>query len=679
MPSLTLVCNKSAKIAYASPGTNYSSDQYAAGVGNGYLLLGFPGAASLGRKAITGVSFGAFVLPRYDQSYDIVTPACLKCFPIESAWTENAVTWNTRPTIETYPAAFETGWSNVAAGMRVTSGKDVTDIELIKTILQYGLAAEVQAMGGSAYDAELARVGTSRAPSGRVPYIVIQYSNNDVKGVITGMSPTSGNYPKTQATKFQWSTGTSGESLVPVTVTNIKFRWRPKGSETYTEINCGTAVSYTIPANTFSTDQVEWQLAATDNYGTVSTTDWKTISTNDVLYTCEIVSPRNEIVNDSGQIPVTFRVNNATGQTPQSLRFDFWNPDAEDWWGWTRQGTEWSGWSVSGVERTFQMGSNLMPRGEVRIRLYVINSEGAAGPMAYSTFTRVAAPNAPSVIVKAVPRAEISWQADGQLAYRVTIDGTIYGPYFGSRNSFISPTLLDDGEHTVSVEAQGQYGLWSAPGTYTFSVENAPPAETLELAASFDMDAVLTMTRFWPEAPLYFVYRDSVKIAETADAQYVDRLSLGEHSYQVKAVFPDGNYLASNTVSGVTVCESMAVAPAAGGDWLMLRTSASSDRTESFTFSKTHSLRHFLGATYPLLEESRFADLSGSYEAAFMDKQMADRFWSLRGKVVILKSRGEVMVGLLANVRKAVSNFLYSYSFELQRIDWEGLSDDPTA
>lgn len=679
MPSLTLTCNKSAKIVYTSPSTNYSSDQYASGLSVGTLLMGFPSASSIGHKAVTGMSFGAFVIPRYDQSRDIITPAYLKCFAIRGAWTENSVTWNTRPTIDSYPTVFETGWSNVAAGMTVTSGESITDIALIKTILQYGLAAEVEAMGGAAYDANLAQVGTRRAPSGRIPYIAIQYSSEDVKGGISGMSPTSGNYPKTQATKFQWSVGTTGSSLVSVYVTNIKFRWRPLGTEAYTEIDCGTDLSYTVPANTFTTDQIQWQLETTDNFGAVSTTSWKTITTNDVLYTCEIVSPRNEIVYDTDGILVKFRVNNSTGQTPQSIRLDFWRTDNETWWGWTFAGTLWDDWSVSGVERTRKLNSSLMPTGEVRLRLYANNSDGTAGPYAYSTFTRIAAPNPPSVSVNAVPQAVISWQADNQLAYRVTIDGTVYGPYFGSKNSFVSPELLDDGEHTASVEAQGQYGLWSAPGTYTFTVTNVPPSVTLDLDASFDMDAVLSMTKSWPELPYFFVYRDGVKIAETTDLQYVDRLSLGEHSYQVKAVFASRNYIASNIVTGVTMCESMAIAPAAGGDWLMLRTSASSDRADNYSYSKTHSLRHFLGATYPLLETSSFADLSGSYETAFMDKQKADQFWNLRGEVVILKSRGEVLVGILANVRKTVSNFLYAFSFELQRIDWEGLSDDPTA
>lgn len=683
MPSLTLMCNKSAKIAYAddgvTPGTNFSTEQYADGVANGYLLMGFPSASALGHKKITGASFGAFVIPRRDQSLDITVPAYLDCFLINSAWIENRVTWNTMPDISSWPVIFETNFSNAAAGMKVTSYKDVTDLFVIKTILQYGLAAKAKAMGGSVYDAGFAKVGTSRAPSSRVPYITIQYSDEDVKGCISSMSPTSGNYPKGQATRFQWSTGTTGEALVSVYVTNIKFRWRPQGAEEYTETDCGTDLSCTVPANTFTTDQIQWQLAATDNFGAVTTTDWKTITTNDVVYTCEIVSPKNEIVDGSKPIPVRFRVNNATGQTPQSLRFDYWNPDDQSWYGWTRAGTVWDNWSLSGIERTFTINFLGLPTGEVRLRLYVTNSEGVAGPSAYSTFTRVAAPNAPSVTVNAVPQAVISWQAEGQLAYRVTIDGTVYGPYFGSRNSFTSLELLDDGEHTASVEVQGRYGLWSAPGTYTFTVTNVPPTDTLELAASFELDAILTMIPSWSEPTLFFVYRDGVKIAETMETQYIDRLSLGDHSYQVKAVFASRNYLASNIVSGVTVCETMAIAPAAGGDWFMLRTSASSDRTERYTYGKQHSLRHFLGATYPILEESSFADFSGSYEAAFMDKPTADRFWSMRGKVVILKSRGEVLVGLLANVNKAVSNFLYAYTFELQRINWEGLSDDTNA
>ena len=674
MPSLTLTCNKSAKIINTNPNANYSSDQYADGLKTGRLLMGFPSASSIERKKITNFSFSAFVIPLYDQHYDVVEPAWWGCSDIKSDWTEGSVTWNTRPTIDT--SLYWTAWSDVAGGTTVTSRDDITEISFIRNVLQFGLAGEAEALSDRTDDSDAIKVGTRRAPSGRRPSITIEYENEDVKGVIWSMSPTSGNYPKTQATRFRWSAGPSGDCLASISVTNIKFRWRAHGEENYTEIDCGTASSYTVPANTFTTSQIDWQLVATDNLGNVTTTNWYTITTNDVLYNCQIDSPQNEIVDGSVRVPIVFRVFNTTGQTPQSLRFEYYNESLSQWWGWTKEGTIWNDWSTSGIERTFTISPGTLPSGEVQFRMYANNSEGTAGPYAYATFTYISAPAAPSVSVEAVPRAVISWQASGQLAYRVRIDETVYGPFFGGINSFTSPELLADGYHTAAVEVQGQYGLWSQPGTFDFTVTNVPPSETLGLAASFGLDAILSMTPSWNETPEFFVYRDGVKIATTSDTQYIDRLSLGEHSYQIKAVFASGNYLESGTVSGVTVCESMAVAPAAGGDWLWLRTSASSNRTETYTYSKEHNLRHFLGATYPILEESSFADLACSYEAGFANKTDADQFWRLRGKVVILKARGEVTVGLLGNVRKAVSNFLYTYSFELQRIHWEGLDDD---
>lgn len=677
MPELKINANKSARILYASdgvaPGTNYSGEAYATELYNGALLLGFPLPSGIGTKAITGLSFSAFVIPYvHHDPYlgkDDVYPVQLAGSSIESKWDESKVTWNTQPS-RTANVLYTSG-SNLKTGMYVNSYYDVTRLDYIKSILTYGL--HLKATSYEVLGAAYAQVATNHAEAERVPYIVLTYDDEDVHLTISSVSPVSGNYPRVADTRFAWSVRASGASLDPVTLANATFRWRPAGETAYTEIDCGTRLSYTVPANTFTTASIQWQVVIEDSGGHVTTSDWYTIDTSDVEYSCEIVSPKSEIVDGSQAIPIQFKVYNSTGQTPQSLRFDFYGNDGI-WRGWTVSGSDWSDWRVSGVTRTWTMPRDShMPIGEMQVRMYVNNTDGAAGSVATTTFLRLSAPDAPSVSVEAVPRAVVRWQASGQVAYRVTLDGTVYGPYFGTTNAFTSPELLPDGQHTAVVEVQGEYGLWSEPGSYSFAVENQPVG-TLLLDGSFGLDAYLSLAASWSGPYDFWIYRDGKRIARTGAELYTDRLALGEHEYQVFAVFASGNYTASNRVTGTPVCQSMAITPAEEESvWLMLETSASSDRAESYSYSKTHSLRHFLGAEYPVLEESTFADLSGSFEAAFMDKDQADAFWALRGKVVILKARDEAMVGLLANVRKTRTHYLHSFSFELQQIDWEGL------
>lgn len=679
MAELRLTCNKSAKISGVNAGTNYSSDQYATDLNAGALLLGFPSSSELGNKKISRVSFYAFIVPyiKHDAytGTDTVMSAQLQPHALEEAWIENTVTWNTQPGHGSRYSLITSG-SNVSGGMYVEGSYEVvTDSgrEYLKNILSYGMYCEVWAYEYAAIDG--AQVATSRAPSNRRPYLVIEYEDTPVHLGFQSLSPTSGNYPRVMDTQFRWHTVASGKSLDEVTVQSTKFRWRPAGESSYTEIDRGTAEKYTVPANTFTSDRIEWQVAVTDNFGNVSVSDWYTITTNDVLYTCEIVSPKNEVVDGSKPVPIQFRVNNPTGLAPESIRFDYRNPESSSWWGWTAPGSSWTNWSTSGILRSWTMPvSNQIPIGEVRLRMYVTNSEGAVGPDAYSTITRVAAPAAPSVSADAVPRAVIRWQASGQLAYRVTVDGAVYGPYFGTANSYQVAELLADGEHTATVEIQGEYSLWSAPGKVGFTVSNTPPSQTLRLVGSADIDALLTLQPSWTGPYDFWIYRDGERIDATATAsatQFVDRLSLGPHRYLVRAVFASGNYLESNEVSLSPACRTMAIAPLEGGDWVRCETSANSSRAERYRYSKSHSLRHFRGAKYPVLELSAYEDLIASFEAAFMDRALAESFWALRGRIVIVKARDEVTVGLLANVTKTRTKYLYSYTFDVEQIDQE--------
>ena len=98
---------------------------------------------------------------------------------------------------------------------------------------------------------------------------------------------------------------------------------------------------------------------------------------------------------------------------------------------------------------------------------------------------------------------------------------------------------------------------------------------------------------------------------------------------------------------------------------------------QSFTWTKTHSLRHIAGATFPLLELSPFEDLSGAYDAAFLCAQDAERFYRLRGQVVILKSKdGKVLIGAITSITSVVNTFYQACQFTLEQIHWEDYVDD---
>jgi len=472
-----------------------------------------------------------------------------------------------------------------------------------------------------------------------------------------------------QAFTFRWGYELADPEVACVgdfTQASATLYWREAGEESWNSVPINDdTTAYTMPAGTFPAGTVEYYISGTDNRGTSTETAVATLRTAAVLSTATPLRPIDTVVNSSGAVEFAWAVRNTDGSplTRSELQYRI-GSTAE----WASIG------SVDGDGQTLRVTfPETVPGGVLQWRVRAFNGDSAAGAWSEPvSFTYVAGPPTPTLQTDAAPFATFAWTAEGQLAYRLTVDGVKYGPYTGADSSFRLPDRLAAGAHSAALEIQGAFGLWSNPGTVSFEVQNQA-GEPVTLTAAFALDASLS----WEtegEAALFAVYRDDIKIAETGETSYLDRLSLGQHSYYVLAVRADGNYTKSNMAEGETVCRTMAIAPAAGGAWLELRTSSNSDRVERYSFSRSHSLRHFRGAEYPVLEQSVFSDLSGSYTAAFMDKAAADRFWALRGQIVILKARGEVTVGLLANVSKMRSHFLYDYSFDLQQIDTEGLT-----
>lgn len=686
MGRVQIYANQSTKISGVpdgvSPGTNYSGETYSTGLNAGAMLFSFTSTDVPRNRVITGLEFYGFVIPythsnQWSPAQTYATQ--LKCYPIAAAWFQGDVTWNTKPSRESKPI-FLTTASNVQNGMYVEGEANMLlsyGLDYVLKVLRYGLYCEVTANSYTAIDG--ATVATSRAPLAQQPYIIVEYSDEEAHIEIASLSPTSGNYPKAEPTTFTWSTRGPSGTLDPITAVSSVFRWRPAGETEYTEVTLEGAAnnSYTVPGGTFEDDNIEWQVAVTDNTGHTETSTWYTINTSDVPYWATILSPKNEIVDGSKPIEIRFQVTNPTRLPPQEILFGYYGTDGQ-WWQWRIPGSTWSDWNVTGVTRTWEMPLDAkQPTGEMRIRIVVENSEGREGPAATSTFVRIAAPSAPNVTVNPVPFAEITWQSAEQAAYRVTVDGTVYGPYFGSVNAFTVPEMLADGQHTAAVEVQGSYGLWSAPGTVAFDVQNAGDPDALELAASFETDVTLTMIPDWDGPYRFVIYRDGRVIATTERTQYVDRLSQGEHSYHVVARLADGNANISNTVTGRASVEGVWIAPLEGGDWLRLRYTATGDDFHRYSFSRTATLRHLAGKAWPVAELSAYRDASGTYTCAFLlDDPDAERLEALRGRAVLLKARnGVVLPGVLTSLQKAVGTMYKTYSFTLQRIFVEGLDD----
>ncbi len=493
------------------------------------------------------------------------------------------------------------------------------------------------------------------------------YTNDMSVGELTATpsSPTNGAFvdPLAQSL-FMW-TNQNAHGITRQTGADLQ---RSSDGTTWSTLGAvsGESQSFRAPANTFGTGTYYWRVRAYNVDGEAG--PWSAaaqFSTVDSPMYAAAEQPVGEIHENNRPIVFTWTYSSDTGTRP--TRSDVqWSADNVTW-------TDLA--TVSSSIMIYTAPANTFPAGTIYWRVRNYNHNNEAGPWsAVVTFISYGAPATPSVSVDAVPYATISWQISGQEAWRVTVDGTTYGPFFGTEKSFTLDEPLEDGQHTASVAIQGAYGLWSEAGQVVFSVDNQPGAD-IRLRGVFYGDAALR----WESADTLdetYVYRDGDRIAKTASLSYTDRLAIGLHSWHVLEKLPGGYYTKSNTVTGeLHVCKPQ-IAKFPDGPWVELDLSENANRIQSTAYSRSISLRHIVGAVYPVLEISAFCDETTTFDAAFVCDDAAKTFEQLRGEIIILKTCDGIIVGCLAQLQRVRRQFYVGYSFSIQRIHWEDFIDE---
>ena len=445
------------------------------------------------------------------------------------------------------------------------------------------------------------------------------------------------------------------------------FSYRAGTSGEWTTVAVsGSTQAVELAANTLAAGTVQWKVQTTDDQGTTAESEIYTIDTTDFETLATPITPYNTIENGDAAIVFKWDTANDHGTAPTGADLQY-----------STDGTTWSTLgSVSGSATEYSAAAETFASGTVYWRVRAYNADSVAGSWsAAAPFVCVAAPPAPVVSATEVPFATISWQGGGQQAYRITVDGKRYGPYFGTVKSFALPDYLTNGQHTATVEIQGSSGLWSHPGSVTFSVVNVP-GDPVALTGKYSRDAALTWTTEAASAD-YYIYRDGVRIGHATGTRFTDRFVLGYHEYYVVNKLPGGYYTRSNLSSGTMRSCTRAVAAYDGGAWLEMALSDDSDTEENFSWSMTASERHVTGAAWPVVERSPYTDGSGSYRISFADVSTGAAFEALRGQRVIVKSRGgNVVIGLMTGYQKTMTNFYLTYVFTVRRCNWRDYVND---
>lgn len=305
-------------------------------------------------------------------------------------------------------------------------------------------------------------------------------------------SQTSGNFSRTANKTFQVGLETTGQVPTPFTIASAVFHWRSGTSGTWTDAameSVGTVAYVTIPANTFPAGQMQWYAEATDNTGRTTETDVYTLTALTAAVVATPLSPINTVEATNSEIYFYWTVASADGSAQNATKFKIYPPvgDVEEY-------------TLYGDYDSTYVLANHFTAGTVQWQVQARNTAGVWSEWSELVSFRVmGAPTVEGVTGDGKPFLTITWQTPtgsdyGQQAYKIEVDGKLYGPYFGaSVRSYTLKEPLEDGPHTVRVAAQNRFGLWSEWAEGNVVVTNIPGPAFSVMAIAQDPAAFVFM------------------------------------------------------------------------------------------------------------------------------------------------------------------------------------------
>lgn len=664
MPTATIYANKSAYLPYAYPNTNDHSSAtiIPSDVDRDKFLVGFSGAPnSIRFKRIDKCTLflhGVGDQQGYSGSKDSWWHR-FRAYEIAEAFNAETVTYNTAPSEGMFNGRWDPEGTSAAetTGHIWHSGENITKGGL-SNWYRYGISVWTIKSIDTAY-------------SSYKPYMVVSYLDDDVTVTPTGMSPASGYVPKGSTNVFSWGLAISGECLEEVKATSTTFRWRAGSSGTINTIACGTAQKVTVPAGTFTTDDIQWSVSVTLNTGETVTSDWITLSTAEVASTAKPVSPSGIVIDATIVNRFSWQHIISTG-TPQRKADLQWSADGATW---NTLAT------VTGADQYYDVPANTFASGTKYWRVRTYNTDNTASAWSDAAeFIAINAPSAPSIVIQSTgPRPRITWQTSEQEAYQVELDGKLSGgTHYGKDKTWTSPAYLADGSHTVRVRVQNQYGMWSDWGAAALPVTN-----TLGASITLSVQASSVAYLNWQTSgsyDFYLVYRNDKPIAKLTQTQYTDELSSGTVTYQVRGCYADSsNYGLSSAVTvTITTGQYVTLYGIAPGKKVTLKHCGLKNQPVQNAINRDIQYIFMYGSTYPHAERSEFVTKKVGGTAVFLPGEDKAGFDALIGELVCLKTQsGEMVIGYLnetsdtsrVNPDKSVVNF------SIQQIDYAEVID----
>ena len=648
MAEVKLYANQSAAINYTNESYNNHDAQVFTGTDLGIMSFALGSPISPYNK-ITSIALWLYFeqIYKYYNSYVSI---------LGSSFDEASVTYANKPGAYsrkqlTLPGATQNTYKAVG---EIAS----TSADIIRAI-KYGLMFQCDST-----------VHYYSSHSDNKPYLAIELSEELATGYLKDFSPTTGyiDLSKDNIFGFDFEQKADEPSITPLAVKSFTLQLRKHGQTEITSINvttwAGDAPNVTVPAGTISGESIDWRVIAKTNANQTLTSDWMTLSVEDVPPTAWAISPKDVVVDGSKDQIFIWGHASSTG-TAQSKTDLQKSTDGSTW---TTLAT------VTGAAKQWTCPAGTLTSSIKYWRVRTYNADGIAGAWSDAAqIVVIAAPTAPSIQIKSTgPRPSISWQTSEQEAYQVELDGKLSGgTHYGTDKTWTSPAYLADGSHTVRVRVQNQYGMWSNWGAAALPVTNTPGASiTLSVQAS----SVANLS--WQTSgsyDFYLVYRNEKPIAKLTQTQYTDELSSGNVTYQVRGCF-DGssNYGLSSAVTVDIRAEVHQVSDLDTGLTLRLPYSDSQHRQTTRTLSRQVELLQLSGAFYPVAVEVDSGTDSLSITAALVDDEQVRKLMGLVGKLVCAKTpQGDMVIGYITSLPKQHDGFLNVFNFTVEQIDFD--------
>lgn len=503
------------------------------------------------------------------------------------------------------------------------------------------------------------------------PYILFDLADDDVGLTISNLSPSSGYVSKHSDNKFTWYYEQEYDSISEVKPESTIFRWRAGETGSIHTISVGAESSTTIPAGTFTDDEIQWSVQITTNSGITTTSEWKTLSTVEALSTANGLSPSGQVIDNQSETLFSWQhvISTGTDQTGFDLQTS----------------TDGESWSTLASETTnrqmYLAASGTFSAGKLYWRVRTYNTDGVAGDWSAPLMAIViGAPLAPAVAIESdQPKWAIRWSQQGQQGYEVEFDGVSISYAFGQSSRYQYTEWAEPGLHVVRVRIQNEYGMWSEWGTASLTITNQHGDEIV-LTVIKDEEtpsAVLSWTGYDDR---YIIYRDGKIVGETENNTFVDQFGAGVCTYQVRGVSDsNGYYTISDPVSVTIFPESLMLYDIRNKVWFDLARSATQMRETTETMARPASFLHFAGSEKPSVEFGDEIDRSISFICAFVSDEYEEKkkFEDSVGSMVCLKlPDGESIVGALSAYTRSSTTFYTAYQASVVEAEFDEVASN---